>query len=173
MDNKKLGAMLILVAVVIAGTIYAVKRNNDAMIEKIVHEQGSCFLEDGTCLHENKETGMYTAGWVLSAFLAALAIYIMFFDRSQKEILGALERQRQIRIEAEKFGILLKGLSEDERKVITAVREQEGITQQTLRLRTGLHKSKLSIVLDGLEKKGLLARQSKGKTKQVFLRLGL
>jgi len=61
----------------------------------------------------------------------------------------------------------------DERKVITAVKEQDGITQQTLRLRTDLHKSKLSIILDGLEKKGLIKKVPKGKTKQVFLKIRL
>ena len=75
--------------------------------------------------------------------------------------------------EEEKFNILLKGLNHDEKKILNAVKEQDGITQQTLRLRTDIHKSKLSIVLDGLEKKGLVTRKEKGKTKQVFLKIGL
>jgi len=36
-----------------------------------------------------------------------------------------------------------------------------------------MHKSKLSIVLDGLEKKGLVTRKEKGKTKQVFLKINI
>ena len=68
---------------------------------------------------------------------------------------------------------MLKGLDQDERKVIKAVKEQDGITQQTLRLRNDLHKSKLSIILDGLEKKELIVRKEKGKTKQVFLKINI
>ncbi len=111
--------------------------------------------------------------WVFSAVLIALGLYLVFFEKSQKEILSTLEKQKHIQVEEEKFDILLKGLSEDEKKVVNAVKEQDGITQQTLRLRTDMHKSKLSIVLDGMEKKGLIKRVEKGKTKQVFLKIAL
>jgi uncharacterized membrane protein len=84
-----------------------------------------------------------------------------------------LEKQRKIQTEDERFNILLKGLDTEEKKVIKAVKEQDGISQQTLRIRTDLHKSKLSIVLDGLEKKGLVRRIPKKKTKLVFLKFKL
>ncbi|MBN2422667.1 hypothetical protein JXB41_05540 [Candidatus Woesearchaeota archaeon] len=103
----------------------------------------------------------------------ALSIYLIFFEKSQKEIINVLEKQKKIQVEEEKFNILLKGLDDYEKKVIRAIKEQDGITQQTLRLRTDLHKSKLSIVLSGLEKKGLIARKEKGKTKKIFLRIRL
>ena len=94
-------------------------------------------------------------------------------QKSQKEIISELKRQKEINIDEEKFDILLKGLDEEEKKVIRAVKEQDGITQQTLRLRTDLHKSKLSIVLAQLEEKGLVKRESNGKTKKVFLKIAL
>lgn len=173
MDNKKLGIIIIIIAVVLASVIYVVKAREDALINKIIDEQGSCFLEDGTCLHADRDTSFYFVGWIISAALAALGIYLVFFERSQKEIVSALEKQKQMKVEEEKFDILLKGLDKDEQKVIKAVKEQDGITQSTLRLRTDLHKSKLSIVLDKLEKKGLIARKEKGKTKQVFLKINI
>ena len=105
--------------------------------------------------------------------MAALGIYLVFFEKSQKAIISTLEQQKQIQVGEEKFDILLKGLNQDEQKVLKAVKEQDGITQQTLRLRTDLHKSKLSIVLDGLEKKGLIAKVQKGKTNQIYLKIGI
>ncbi len=173
MDNKKLGIILLILGIFLASTIYMVKVKEDAVFDKIVLEQGSCFLDDGTCIHSDRNLSMYIFGWVLSAGLAALAVYLIFFEKSQKEILSTLEKHKHIQVEEEKFDILLKGLDTDEKKVIKAVKEQDGITQQTLRLRTDLHKSKLSIVLDGLEKKGLIARKEKGKTKQVFMKLDI
>ena len=61
-------------------------------------------------------------------------------------------------------------LNEYEQKVIKAVREQDGITQATLRIRTDLSKTKLSFILADLEKKGLISKQIKGNTNQIFLK---
>ena len=173
MDNKKLGVILIITGIILASTIFFVKVKEDSLIGKVIDEQGSCFLEDGTCLHSDRSLIGYIIGGILSAAILALGVYLIFFERSQKEIVKTLENQKKIQTEEEKFDILLKGLDVDERKVIKAVKEQDGITQQTLRLRTDLHKSKLSIILDGLEKKGLIKKISKGKTNQVFLKIGL
>ena len=173
MDNKKLGIILVIIAIVLAGTIYLVKEREDAFIEQMVVEQGTCFLDDDTCIHSDRSSSLYIFGWVIAAALAALAAYLIFFEKAQKEIVSTLEKQKHIQVEEEKFDILMKGLDEEEKKVMKAVKEQDGITQQTLRLRTDLHKSKLSIVLDGLEKKDLIARKEKGKTKQVFLKISL
>jgi DNA-binding MarR family transcriptional regulator len=165
MDNKKLGLILLILGIILAITIQMVKVKEDAIIRKIVDEQGSCFLKDGTCLHDDRSLTFHFLGWFFSALTSALGLYLLFFDKSQKAILSTLEHQKHIQIEGEKFDILLKG--------IKAVKEQDGITQQTLRLRTDMHKSKLSIVLDGLEKKGLVTRKEKGKTKQVFLKINI
>jgi len=76
-------------------------------------------------------------------------------------------------LKEEKFKILLTGLDEDEKKVITAVKEQDGISQSTLKYRTNLSKTKLSMVLSQLEKKGLIAKVKKGKTNDIFLKKAL
>jgi len=170
MDNKKLGVIILIAGFVIASIIFGVKINHDIVVSKIVSQEGTCFLKDGTCLHEDKNLLFYIIGWVFSAAIIALGIYLILFEKSQKAIISTLEKQKQILGEDEKFDILLKGLNVDEKKVIKAVREQDGITQQTLRLRTDLHKSKLSIVLDSLESKELIKRVPKGKTNQVFLK---
>lgn len=173
MDNKQLGIIILIIGILLAMTIYMVKAREDALLNQIITEQGSCFLEDGTCLHADRNVTPYMITWVFSAAIVALGSYLVFFDKSQKEIVKTLENQKHIQIEDEKFNILLKGLDQEEKTVIKAVKEQDGITQQTLRLRTDLHKSKLSIVLDGLEKKQLITRKEKGKTKQVFLKINI
>jgi len=171
MDNKKLGAMLIGTCILLGLLVFAFDNQLN------LHEEESCECEDmvenGFCPVNGQGHWQTYAGIILITAIAALGIYLIFFEKSQKEIVSALSKQKQIKINEEKFDILLKGLDKDEQKIMIAVKEQDGITQQTLRLRADLHKSKLSILLDGLEKKDLIKRVAKGKTKQVYARLKL
>jgi len=169
MDNKKLGIILIIIAIILVILILTFNQQLNAQTE------ASCSCSEmengGFCPHEKQTSWQIYFGMVLVGAIIALSIYLIFFEKSQKEIISTLEKQKQIQTEEERFSILLKGLSSDEQKVIKAIKEQDGITQQTLRLRTDLHKSKLSILLDNLEKKDLIRRVEKGKTKQVFLKI--
>ncbi len=179
MDNKKLGIIIISTAVILLVLLFLIRITivtpYDAQIEQHEEEGISCHADTGDCPHENKleaQVPLIIAGVLILGFLA-LGFFLIFFDKSQKEIASVLENQKKVQTEEEKFDILLKGLNADEKNVIKAVKDQDGITQQTLRLRTDLHKSKLSIVLDTLEKKGLVKRVAKGKTKQVHLKIDL
>ena len=53
--------------------------------------------------------------------------------------------------------------------VIKAIKENEGITQSTLRFKTNFSKATLSQHLKKLEERKFISRTPKGKTKQVFL----
>jgi DNA-binding MarR family transcriptional regulator len=170
MNNKHLGIILLVLALIIGGLVYTFNELVESQ-----NEMGCTCQEHGEeiCPHQSGMPWQTHAGIVVVSVLAALAVYILFFEKSQQEIISALKRQKELKIEEEKFSILLKGLDKEEKKVIKAVKEQDGISQNTLRLRTDLHKSKLSIVLDGLEKKHLIKKVKKGKTNQVFLKVSL
>ena len=178
MDNKKLGIMLIALCALLAVVIFTFNSALNAQSEAGC----SCteMQNGGFCPMEQRTPWQTYLGIVLLSAIAALGIYLIFFEKgskaiqqTQQEIVRSIKQKEKEQTSEEKFQILLKGLGEDERKVVNAVREQDGITQQTLRLRTGLHKSKLSILLDGLEKKGLITRVEEGKTKKVHLKIGL
>lgn len=173
MENRKLGIILVVAGVLLLAASLAYYLQEGSVIQKIINQTGSCYLDDGTCLHEERSFTPYVIMWVVSAILLALGAFLVFFDKSQKEIISVLQKQKHIQKEEEKFSILMKGLDADEQKVIKAVKEQDGITQSTLRLRTDMHKSRLSLVLGNLEKKGLIKRVEKGKTKKVFLKVNV
>lgn len=170
-ENKKLGFILIASCIIFGIIIFTF----NSALETNISASCACTdsLEGGFCPHKQDTPWQTYLGILMTSLIAALGIYLIFFEKSQKEVINTLEKQRHMQIEDEKFSILMKGLDEEEKKVLSAVKEQDGITQQTLRLRTDLHKSKLSIVLDRLEKKDLISRKEHGKTKQVFIKIAL
>src|SRR3989344_3972135 len=97
--------------------------------------------------------------------------YLLFFNKTEERIFKRLEDDKNKKINEEKFEIILKALDDYEKKVLRAVKEQDGITQNTLRLRTNMSKAKLSYVLQELEKRNLVRRIPKGKTLEVWLKV--
>ncbi|MDD5254097.1 MAG: hypothetical protein PHG05_03260 [Candidatus Nanoarchaeia archaeon] len=169
MNHKLLGIILIVASLILGLVVITFNSRLNAQADL------SCSCTEmqngGVCAHEQTSTWPTYLGIILSSIIVALGVYLIFFEKSQRQILSTLEKQKETSTEEERFSILLKGLSDDEKKIIKAVKEQDGITQQTLRFRADLHKSKLSILLDGLEKKGLIKKVLKGKTNQVYLKI--
>ncbi|WP_418286255.1 helix-turn-helix transcriptional regulator [Halorubrum sp. DTA46] len=63
---------------------------------------------------------------------------------------------------------VLTYLPEDERRVLRPVIESPGLTQIELRDRSDFSKSKVSQTVSALEKRGLLYRESQGRTYRVY-----
>lgn len=66
------------------------------------------------------------------------------------------------------LSILERALNDDEIVLIDIIRENEGVTQDSLRFRTGYSKSKVSALILNLEKKGIIDRQKLGRTYKIF-----
>ncbi|QQG39278.1 MAG: winged helix-turn-helix transcriptional regulator [Candidatus Woesearchaeota archaeon] len=64
---------------------------------------------------------------------------------------------------------MLKFLDENERKVLKVIKDEEGISQSSLRFRTNLSKATVSQILSSFEKKGIVKREVEGKTYSVYL----
>ena len=80
-----------------------------------------------------------------------------------------LEEEKNMKLDQDKFDIVLKAMDDNERRVLKAIKEQAGITQSTLRYRVDLSKAKVSQILTDFEKKRLITREEKGKTYAVYL----
>ena len=85
---------------------------------------------------------------------------------------GEMETESESVDSAEKQGEaehdVLTYLPEDERRILRPVIESPGITQIELRDRSDFSKSKVSQTVSGLEKRGLLYRESQGRTYRVY-----
>lgn len=165
MENKKLGIILIILAFLVGGLLFYY---NSQLIQK--SQDSGCF-SNPNCAPIEKELSVNHFAVGIFSFILALGFYLLFFNKTEKAILKKLEQEKEKNIQEEKFKIILSALDDYEKRIMKVVKEQDGITQNTLMLRTNMSKSKLSYVLQELEKRNLIKRIKKGKTLAVFLKI--
>lgn len=163
MENKKLGIVILSISVAAAmlafGFMGVLGKQTAAL---------QCYPTN-ECQRVESLLGLSHIAVGLISFIGALGIYLLFFSTGEEAILKRLEEEKQMKLEEDKFGLVLKAMDENEQKVLKAIKEQEGITQSTLKFRTDLSKSKVSQILTDFEKKHLIKRELKGKTYSVHL----
>ncbi len=163
MENKKLGFLIIGMSIVLGFIMFSfIGRLN-------VQSEASQCSPTEECQRVNSMLGLSHMAIGFISFIFALGFYLLFFNKGEEAILKRLEEDKDARLEEGKFDVALKMLDENEKKVINAVKEQDGITQTTLRYRTDLSKAKISQILTDFEKKNLIKRIQKGKTYAVHL----
>lgn len=182
MNNKKVGVLIVILALILGGFLYFFRQQYvELQLSKVsTGPKGECIHPSGeTCPYEqiNQVAFPTIIATAVIVLLGLLGIYLVFFEKSRvkleekhEEIIQTLAETKKKETEEEHFNILLQGLDDYEKKVLQAVKEQDGIGQNTLRLRTELSKTKLSMVLSQMEKKGLIAKIKKGKINEVFLK---
>ena len=158
MEKKKLGVLLIILSIVFF--IFIIYFNTSLAQQS---NTLGCNVNEG-CAEVQSLLTVTNIAFGFFGFMLALGFYILFFNKTEDMLIKRLD-------EDERFEIILKALDNYEKKVLKAVKEQDGITQNTLRLRTDMSKAKLSYVLQELEKRNLIKRIPKGKTLQVFLKI--
>lgn len=163
MENKKLGGVILgisIVATIVAFGFMGVLGRQTAALQ--------CYPTN-ECQRVESLLGLSHIAVGLISFIGALGIYLLFFSTSEDAILKRLEEEKNKKIEMDKFDLILKAMDENEQKVLKAVKEQDGITQSTLKFRADLSKAKVSQILTDFEKKNLIKRELKGKTYAVYL----
>lgn len=163
MENKKLGFVILSISIVASvlafGFMGILGKQTTAL---------QCY-PTSECQRVSSLLGLSHVAVGLISFIGALGIYLLFFSTSEEAILKRLEEEKNMKIEENKFDLVLKAMDENERKVLKAIKEQEGITQSTLKFRTDLSKAKVSQILTDFEKKHLVKREAKGKTYAVYI----
>ena len=176
MNQRVIAVTLILAAVVLAALLVVVRARSEATIDLLVESRGgNCYLDDGTCLH-GRDNWLYIVGGGVVAALLVLGLYLLVFDRSarllneqHREVSQALKEAKLHERQRDEFAAFLAGFTEEERKVLLAVKAQDGIKQSTLRFKTGLSKTTLSLLLKSLEERKIVSREEDGKTNKVWL----
>ncbi|MGM5483391.1 MAG: helix-turn-helix transcriptional regulator [Nanobdellota archaeon] len=175
MNQKHIGIILLIASLLIGMFVFIVQQQSNAYADNFMQSEGTCFLEDGTCLHK-RNLPLFIFGWSFSGALFLFGIYLTFIDKTQQfmsehqiKVSSALENAMKKEKEKDEFNAYIAGFDEEEQKVIKAIKEREGIKQSTLRYRTNISKTALSLLIKKLEDKGVISRKPSGKTKQVYL----
>lgn len=165
MENKKLGIILVAISIIVGGLFIYFTANLSQQSQQLgCFDNKDCFVIERGLSVSHVAIGIFS-------FILALGFYLLFFSKTERAILDKLENEKKEKINDEKFEWVLKALDDYERKVLKIVKEQDGITQNTLRLRANISKAKLSYVLQELEKRNLIKRVPKSKTLQIFLKI--
>ncbi|MEK6834757.1 MAG: winged helix-turn-helix transcriptional regulator [Nanoarchaeota archaeon] len=181
MQNKNLGIILIILTLIILALLFFFKAQFQDTFG--IHATPECIHDESQgqiCPYEKLVDILpyFYISVTILVVITLLGLYLTFYSDKEKKVIQEyqdkitkrLEDVKKKEIKEDKFNFLMTALNENEQKVIKAVREQDGITQATLRIRTDLSKTKLSFILADLEKKGLITKVSKGKTNQIFLK---
>jgi len=164
MENKKLGILIVIITILLIAIFLIVIRSLNQEIQAL-----GCYQNPGCQTIETSLSIIHFAFGIFG-FLLALGSYLLFFSRGEEAIVRRLEADTSRKLQEDKLSILLKGLDQFEQQALLKIKEQEGITQNTLRLRVDMSKAKLSQVLTTLEKKGLIRRVPEKKTLALYVR---
>jgi len=162
MESKKIGVILIILALLVGLLLWT-------LASQLRADATTCQPSPECAQFEGMMSILHVVIGVTS-FLLALGIYILFFYKGEEEILRRLEEEKERQLQEERLAIMLTALDKSEQAVLKAIAAQEGIEQNTLRLRTGLSRSKVSEIVQSFERKGLVVRERKGKTYTIILR---
>jgi len=162
MQNKKIGFVIIALTVLVSLFLLSYigkTRDNE--------EQSGCAKTE--CSGFLMTLSSANIGLGLLFGLLSLGIYLVFFSRGEQALLDYIEKERTNIGREEKLRIIGLLLNQNEKIVFDAILENEGITQQMIRIKTNLSKSTVSEILSTFEKKHLVNRVNKGKTYAIFL----
>lgn len=164
MNQIKMGVVLIILSILLGIVFFLV-------LSQLKEEQMElgCIPQKERCLEIESNLSVTHIGVGIIAATLALGLYLMLFARGEQAILRRLEEEKNKKLAEDKFAILLRAFDASGQAVLKAIREQPGIEQNTLRLKTGLSKAKISQILTDLEKKRLIRREAKNRTFSVWL----
>lgn len=174
--GRKAGFLVLVLTIIFVAWTFRYTEQVNVQREELLATLPSvqeCGDEPGLCPHTENFQVPDAMGVGMIIIALTLALYLFRSDSSQQQILRELRRADVKTSDQERLELVLSILKDDEKKVFLAIKEQEGITQHTLRLRTDFSKAKLSSILKELEARELVKKESEGKTNSLYLKRNL
>jgi len=158
MENKKVGSIIIGIAVLLVVIIFLFQSALKEIVEL------SCGLEHGLSCPMNVAVNQQTyLALAIVGLLVIIGLIIMFTKPKEKIIIKKVkERKKKLKLE---------GLDRDEKKVVNLlIKENKAMFQKDLMEKLEIGKVKTTRLLDKLEAKQLIERKRRGMNNIVVLR---
>ncbi len=161
MFNKRVGWMLVGIAVLLLVILSFVKVDSDKTSEFLCKQYQTLNLDMESCPAHNSQSSWFIfVGFGLAFLILGIGIYMVFAP--SLEMISAKKDFKPVD---------LKQLDEEEQMIYSALKAKEGSAYQTdLIKETGFSKVKITRLLDKLESKGVLERKRRGMTNIVVLK---
>ncbi len=151
MENKKLGAILIIIALVVGGSfLYYIGALSEQAKELGCFSGSDCFSVERGLSFSHIAVGIFS-------FILALGFYLLFFNKEK------IIKQKEYD---------LSKLNSEEKKVFYFIRENKdkSVYQSNIVEHFNFPKSKVSRILDKLDRSGVIERKRRGMTNIILLR---
>jgi hypothetical protein len=178
MELRGRTAGVILIVLVALGVVFAIWYNHKLDLERaqaIAQLSGSpgdttCQYDASTCPESDDTALPHSVAIGVVVLLMLIGLYMIRTDATQHRILRELEKKTVEFGKEERRTMMLSMLTVEERKVLSAIIDQPGISQSTLRIRTQTSKAKLSMLLKDFEQRDLIVKVEEGKTNKIHLK---
>ncbi|MEK6853034.1 MAG: hypothetical protein AABX59_04090 [Nanoarchaeota archaeon] len=118
-------------------------------------------------MHGGAYGGFYNTLNLISIVLSVGVGILIYYLIPESKV---AERKQDRYRKEDRLKILMRVLSDDEKKALKEIEKEKSITQDSLRFRLGWSKAKISAVVSRLDKARIIQRKREGKTYKVFLR---
>ena len=164
MGNKKIGTTILIIGLL----LFSVLLGYNYQLNKASNLNGC--NPNAQCMKVSSLLSLTNIFIGIIFSLISLGFYLIFFTKSEENLIKKIEEKNKQLTKEDKFDIMLKALTKEEQEAMKLIRQEEGITQAMLRIKTDMSKTKLSFVLSDLEKKDLIKKELFGKTNKVYLK---
>jgi len=163
MKNKIVGFLVIIISLIIGGLTYYFNKTLSSI------HAATCSMGP-TCAGYQQINFQMVMGFVFTALLILVGLYLIFFGQEKVEIIKKI-REKTKGEEKKDYSKILGTLKKEEKKILELVINSQGaIFQSELAEKSGFDKVKVTRILDGLEGKGIIERRRRGMTNVVILK---
>lgn len=157
MKNRSVGFLIVGIFVLIVAIIFLFNSSLNNIIDQACDHGEGCIMHDTIEMQTN--LSLVIAGLVL-----VIGLFLIFSKENEKVII------KEVKVKEKPKKINLKGLDDEEKKVVKILRREKGaFFQKSIMEELDVGKVKMTRLIDKLESKGIVERKRRGMNNIIVL----